>query len=396
MPPVTRHPFPRSLALPLALAALAALTLPASASQINTGGATGAYEVSFCPVLAQQLKLAQFDYVCKTSAGTRENMERVLANPRQLGYGQLDVFALESRQMNAEASLTLVRQDDVRECVFAVTRNKDISNWGELAANAGRLRFILPPAGSGSAGTFQFLRGIDADGLGKAKSVTNAQSTEDAIREALSADDTVSLFVQFADPDSEHFALVGKLGGHIVPVIDRTILRQEAAGKKIYFAQETQVENAQWVKSGRKVVTACTPLVVFTGAPDRVQGEQARKDHEDMIRTIAALKSGSLLPEASLFQRLVKRTKEISAASSEKLMEATEDAREKAKPYTDKALETAKEASEQAKQAAERASEAAKPYYEKSKEAAQKAYDDALKAAKELMDKSKSDPPKKN
>ncbi len=394
MPPATRRPVARSLALLLAAAALAALALPAGASQINTGGSGGAYDASFCPVLAQQLKLAQFDYACKTSAGTRENMERVLSNPRQLGYGQLDVFALESRQMKAESALTLVRQDDVRECVFAVTRNKDVSNYGELAANAAKLRFILPPAASGSAGTFQFLRGIDADGLGKAKSVTNAASTEDAIREALSADDTVSLFVQFADPDAEQFVQVGKLGGHIVPVIDRTILRQEVAGKKIYFAQETQVEDAQWTKSGKKVVTACTPLVVFTGAPERVQGEQARRDHEDLIRTVSALKSGSLLPEESLFQKLVKRTKELSATSTEKVLEATEQAREKAKPYTEKAMDTAKEASEQAKQAAERASEAAKPYYEKSKEAAQKAYEDALRMAKELMDKPKPDAPK--
>ena len=157
--------------------------------------------------------------------------------------------------------------------------------------------------------------------------------------------------MQFADPDAEQFVQVGKLGGHIVPVIDRTILRQEVAGKKIYFAQETQVEDAQWTKSGKKVVTACTPLVVFTGAPDRVAGEQARKDHEDLIRTVAALKSGSLLPEESLFQKLVKRTKELSATSTEKVLEATEQAREKAKPYTEKAMETAKEASEQAKQA---------------------------------------------
>ena len=313
----------RSLSLPIALAAAAcaAIAAPADASQINTGGENGAYQANFCPVLSQQLKLAQFDYRCTPSAGTRENIERVRANPRQLGYGQLDVFALDSRKLGAETPLTVVRQDDVRECVFAVTRNKDISNYGELAANAGKLRFILPPANSGSAGTFDFLRTIDADGLGRAKVVTNAQSAEAAIREALSADDTVSLFVQFADPDSEHFALVGKLGGHFVPVIDRTILRQEIAGKKIYFAQETQVEDAQWTKAGRKVVTACTPLVVFTGSPERVQGEQARKDQEDLIRTITALKSGSLLPEESLFQRMLKRTKEISAASTEKLLE---------------------------------------------------------------------------
>jgi hypothetical protein len=207
----------------------------------------------------------------------------------------------------------------------------------------------------------------------------------------------VSLLVEFADPDSARFELVRKLGGHVVPVIDRTILRQEIAGKKIYFAQETQVENAQWVKSGRKIVTACTPLVVFTGAPERVQGEQARKDHADLVRTVADLKSGALLPEETLFQRLLKRTKELSASGTEKMLEATEQAREKAKPYTDKALDTAKEASDQAKQAADRAAEAAKPYYDKSKEAAQKAYDDALRIAKELMDKSKQqDTPKKN
>jgi hypothetical protein len=385
------------LALAATLAAAPALFAgPAGANQINTGGAGGAYDASFCPALAGQLKQAQFDYRCAPSSGTRENMERVLANPRQLGYGQLDVFVLESRALKAETALTIARQDDVRECVFAVTRNKDVTNFGQLAAYADKLRFILPPAGSGSAGTFQFLRGIDTDGLGKAKSVTNAASTEDAIREALSADDTVSVFVQFADPDNERFALVRKLGGHLVPVIDRTILRQEVGGKKVYFAQETQVENAQWIKSARKLVTACTPLVLFTGAPDRVQGEQARKDHEDLIRTVSDLKPGSLLPQESLFQKIVKRTKELSAVSTEKVLEATEQAREKAKPYTDKAAEAAKETLEQAKQATERATEAAKPYLEKSKEAAQKAYEDALKAAKDLMDKSKSEPPKKN
>ena len=388
-----------SLAASVSVAALALLLTPAGApaSQINTGGAAGAYYGSFCPPLSSQLKLAQLDYKCVPSSGTRENMERVAANPRQLGYAQLDVFVLENRQMKPDNAFTVVRQDDVRECLFAVTRNKQISNWGELAGQAVNLRIILPPATSGSAGTFQFLRSIDADGIGRVKSATNAASTEDAIRQALSADDTVSLFVQFADPDSERFEMVRKLGGHLVPVIDRNILRQEVGGKKIYFAQETQVENSGWIKSGRKVVTACTPLVVFTGNPDRVSGEQAKKDHEDMIRTVNAIGSGSLLPEESILSKALKRTKELSAVSTEKVLELTDEAREKAKPYTDKAKEAAEETAKQAKQAAERATDAAKPYIDKTKEAAQKAYDDALKAAKDLIDKSKPEnAPKKN
>lgn len=377
------------------VAGLYAQAEAAHATQINTGGEAGAYHASFCPALAGQLKLAQFDYRCVPSAGTRENMDRVAADPRQLGYGQLDVFALEGRQMKAENTFSIVRQDDVRECVFAVTRNKQVSNWGELSVNAGNLRFILPPATSGSAGTFNFLRAIDADGLGKAKMATHAGSTEDAIRQALSADDTATLFVEFPDPESKRFELVRELGGHFVPVIDRTILRQEIGGTKIYYPQETETEGAGWVQSARKLVTACTPLVVFTGHPDRVQAETARKDQADLIRTITAMKRDVLLPPESFLERALKRTKELSAVSTERALELTDQAREKAKPYTEKAMEKAKEIGEQAKQAAERAGEAAKPYVEKTKEAAQKAYDEALRIGKDLMDKAKPDPAQK-
>ncbi|MBX9588425.1 MAG: hypothetical protein K2X43_03915 [Hyphomonadaceae bacterium] len=388
--------FTRSVALSLiTVAGSQAYAAMAQATQINTGGEAGAYHASFCPALAGQLKLAQFDYRCVPSAGTRENIDRITANPRQLGFGQLDVFALESRLLKAEGSLTLVRQDDVRECVFAVTRNKQISNWGELSVNAGSLRYILPPATSGSAGTFQFLRTIDAEGLGRSKAVTHAPSTEDAIRQALSAEDTASLFVEFPDPESKHFELVRKLGGHLVPVIDRTILRQEIGGTKIYYPQETEIESAGWIQSARKLATACTPLVVFTGAADRVHDETARKDHADLIRTVAAMKRDSLLPQESFLDRALKRTKELSAISTERALELTDQAREKAKPYTDKAVEKAKEIGEQAKQAAERAGEAAKPYVEKTKEAAQKAYDEALRLGKDLIDKAKPDPAQK-
>jgi len=386
-----------ALAIVLVAPAVVALSLggtPAGADRINTGAADGPYQKHFCGVLAQQLKLAQFDFACAPSAGTRETVERVLADPHQLGYAQLDAFAFLTKELKAEAAFSIVRHDDVRQCLYAVTRNPQLTNWGEVSANAQRLRVVLPAADSDSASSFQLLRAIDPGGIGKAPEVRHAASIESAIREGLSAEDTVSLFVQFPDPDSERFALIQELGGHVVPVIDRAILRQEALGKKIYFAQETQVENPQWIKSARRIVTACTPVLVFTGSADRVAGDKARKDHEDLIRTIGALNAGALLPEESLFSKLLKRSKELTATSTEKLLQATEQAREKARPYTDKAMEAAREGAEQAKGAAERASDAAKPYVDKSKEAAQKAYDDAMKMAKELIEKKPQSPPK--
>jgi len=376
-------------AVSAAAVALAFLRVGARAGEIHSGVAAGVAHANLCPVLSAQLKLAQFDYRCAASAGARENIERVLAEPRQLGYAPLDALLEVSRQLKAEGAFAILRQDDVRECLFAVTRNPEISGYGELAANACRLRFILPPATSASAASFAFLSAIDAEGLARAKSIAYAETREAALRESLSADDTVSLLVSF--PASANFAIARELGGHVVPVINRSILRQQVGDRKIYFAQEVEIEGAEWITPAKTLITACTPLVVFTGTPERVADAAGRKDHEDLIRTIGALDRSALLPKASLVEALLKHSKELSADSAEKVLALGEQARAKAKPYTQKALETAKEATDQARQAAGRAAEAAKPYVDKGKEVAQKAYDDALRLAKELIEKSPSE-----
>ncbi len=340
-----------------------ALLVPAgiaTANQINTGGAEGAYHTTFCPALESQLAKSKFEHKCTTSEGTFDNMSRIAADPRQIGYGQLDIFALEAPALGGAKTFTRLRGDDVRECVFAVTRNREITNYGDIAVNAPRLRFIMPPKTSGSAGTFRFLQQADTDGVAKAKSVENATNTDEAIKLALSADDTVTFFVQFPDPDNARFKSIQEQGGHIVPVLDRLILRQQVDGQKVYFAQETQVLNAKWMKSGQKVVTACTPLVLFTGTPDRVTSDKARQDHKDMIATVQALKVDALMPREGLFSKVWRRTRELTGQSVEKLVQMSETAREKAQPMMERAKELGGEAMEKAREAAEKAKEAAK------------------------------------
>jgi hypothetical protein len=384
-----------SWAMGAALAAVLLDATAASAHRINTGGADAPYHAHFCPVLAQHLKLAQFEVSCSVSGGARETIERVVADPRQLAYALFDQFAHLSLELEATSALTIVRHDDVRQCLYAVTRNRQVTTWAELAGNARRLRFILPPVRSDSSGSFSVLRALDPNGLGRAAEVRHTDSIDRAIREALSAEDTVSLFVQLPDPGSERFALIQDLGGHVVPVVDRTILRQEAGGRKIYFAEETEVENPSWIKRARKVVTACTPVLLFTGSPGNVAQQDARKDHEDLIRTIAALEVSALMPPQSRMGKLWQRTKELSASGTETVLEAGQRAREEAKPYTDKAMEAANESIEQARAAAARAGEAAKPYVDKSKAAAAKAYQDARRMANDLMQTKPESPPPK-
>ena len=128
------------------------------------------------------------------------------------------------------------------------------------------------------------------------------------------------------------------------PVIDRTILGQTVGGVPVYFAQETQVANAGWLSSGSKVVTACTPLVVFTGQGEGISNDAARKMHTKMEKVVAGLRGEELLPKASLFARVLKRTRELTSTGAEKFVSISEAAREKAAPLFEKAREAARQA----------------------------------------------------
>ncbi len=333
----------------LAVSTAAATSAVAADVRIHTGDESGAYHGSFCPVLKKKLEKDGVTAECVPSAGTANNMARISDGPRDLGYGQLDVLALEGKNHGGSQNFHRIRSDDVRECLFAVAKNKDLSNFGEVAVRAPDLRFILPPENSGSAGTFRYLQAIDPYGLGQGPNVIHAANTDEAIKLALENDDTVALFVQFPDPDNARFKLIQKLGGHIVPVIDRNILQQRLEDRQIYYAQETEVANAGWLASGTKVVTACTPLVLFTGATDMLPNKEDRDQHDYLIDLISRYPGDQMLPEKSLFAKVLRRTRELSSVSAAKFVEFSESAREKAAPLLEKAKEAAAKAVESAK-----------------------------------------------
>ena len=364
----------------------------ASAGQINTAETGGAYQDTFCPPVAGALKNAKFDYKCTPSGGTRENIQRVTGAPSDLGFAQYDVFALERSMRGGKDPFTVIRSDIVRECVFMVTKNDKITNFGEVAALASGLRFILPPAKSGSTGTFEFLQQIDPDGLGQATDVVHVSSVEDAIQGAMSANDTVALFVQFPDPNNARFKRIKELKGRVIPVIDRNILRQQIGGEKIYFAQETDIGAGSWLKSGDNPVTACTPMVLFTGNNENVAAGDARANHADMVTTLKAAKALDLQPKQSLFKKVLAKAKALSAKSVEKTLAATERAREASKPMMDKArdmgekaMDKARPALDRAKDATARAIEKAKPMLDTAKQKAA----DAVEKAKPMIDAAK-------
>lgn len=351
----------------------AVLASPLQATQINTSEETEAYHQKFCPNLRKVLAKQQFQYECQPSQTMQQSAERVEKNPSQLAYAHFDTFALENSKRGATEAFHTIRKDLGRACLFLVTKNKELSNFGQVAAQAKDLRFILPPEGSSHVSTFEYLKQVDVAGLGQAKQIVYSDSLDNAIDDVLLSNDplAITMFVQYPDPDHPRFKTITKNGGQFIPVIDRNILRQDISGEKIYFAEETEIANANWTTQGVKLITSCTPIVLFTGKTKAINGENAQQDHKDLIRTLTEVSRDQLLPQENFLTKLWKQTKSLSATSIEQLVKASEDARKAAEPALKKTEELSKEALEASKQA-----------LEKSKEIGQQAYD----RAKDLTD----------
>ncbi len=379
----------KPFALPLILTAM---STPALALDIFTGEPKGAYFNDFCPPIKEAGVSNQLEFNCQSSNGTLDNIDRVAKTPSAFGLAQYDLFASIFGSANKADLYTPVRDDIGKECLFLVTKNKLMRNYGDVASSAPYLNFILPPANSGHTGSFRFLQSIDADGLGKATKITNAVSTEDAITATLADPDAVTMLVQFPNPDSPLYKLVTANGGKFIPLISKNILAQTQGGRKIYTAEETQVTNPKWNESGQKLVTACTPIILFTGKTDAITDETVKTDHQKAITTLTAMEADDLRPKKDWFSSIWNGTKAASAKTVETMIETSEKAKEQSSPYikkakevTEDAIEAAKPAYEKAKEKTKEALEAAKPTYEKAKEKTK----EAMEAAKPTIEKAK-------
>lgn len=350
----------------------------AFAFQINTADKSSAYHKKFCPPLKKALKKAQFKYNCIATDGSFNNIKLVGEDARQLGYAQLDLFALEKTMQGGKKLFHTLRDDIAKVCLFMVSKDKNIKSYGQVAADPDKYKFVLPPLKSNHVGTFQYLQQIDPKGLGTAKNISHVKNTDEAIEKVLSSsdDNLITMFVQFPDANDQRFKNIVEKNGQFIPVIDRNILRQDINGEKIYFAEDTQIANPKWVKKGESLVTSCTPIVLFTGISKLVKDKTEQKDHTDLIKTVEALPLNELQPKKGFLSAIWNKTKSISATSVETMVKASDQARQAAKPMVHKAREIGGQAID-----------ASKPYINKAAEVGSKAMDKAGELAEQAKHK---------
>jgi hypothetical protein len=274
-----------SLVLALAITA----GTPAMAQQIHAGSASGSYTNDFCPQVQKTLASQYFEHQCATSEGTGDNVEKVLANPKDVALGQFDILA--ARATENPDKLAIVNANLGLECLYAVTKDASINRLKGLSP---RMPVALPSEKSGSTATFKFLQSLDP-GLAELRNVKYYGGAMDAVQAVINGDAALAFFVQLPNTKNAVFQAINDAKLNFVPVINREILRHEVSGYKVYEPQEVVVTPAGLLASlvGKKPVTidtTCTPVMLFTGNPNLFpEGSNDRKDQEDVVKLLGSV-----------------------------------------------------------------------------------------------------------
>lgn len=302
---------------------------------INTGGPAGAYHSTFCPPIPNVLANAYFQgYQCTPSAGTVDNIARVLSNPTSIGFAQLDVYASEAASKPDEFKrLQVIRTDIACEGLWMITKNPDL-NFGTILGLSRRIQFILPAPTSGSTASFNYLRTIDPDGLGRVpdSNITHVRDATEVIKRINASNQgEVGFFVQFADPRNSNIQLIVENKLRIIPVISREIIRAKVGEQNVYNAETFTLANGKLFGIGGSPImatTACTPVALFTGAPGAFSNRNHQDDAQDMIQRLQQINRAQLMPKDSFIQNILTSATRLSQDAVNQAIAGVESVRQ--------------------------------------------------------------------
>jgi len=313
-----------------AIVATAILTVNAVAQTqqikpIYTASEAGAYHSSFCPPIPTALESAGFrGYTCTPSGGTPDNIAKVVANPRALGFAQLDVLGRWALDNIEAAKKLVVIRTLACEGLWLVSQNKNMSaaTFGQIVGGARRLQFAV--ADGGSRASFEFLQKIDPDGLGRASNVRIVENATASIQSVASGSADVGFFVQFVEPSNANIQLLHERKLRVVPAVNHELIAATVAGAPVYQVQSFNLSG------GNRLTATCTPAVIITGAPESIADPDDANDQRALFNRIKAAPDSAFLPKDGRLARLVSGTRSIPTSALKEMLAAYDVAKKRA------------------------------------------------------------------
>lgn len=283
-------------------AATLALAAPAFADDavIMTGGAKGDYFLYFAPPVQKLLMRAWIDAPIRESKGTPDSMDFVLDHQTSYLIAQGNVYAEMAKDSKYAGKFKELTAAVGNEVVLAIVNQRTFErskgSFTAIADHATAVRFALPPIGSGPRFTFEQLKRLDPNGLGKARNTDEFKSLDEAIEAVGRGEDDATLIVQFANPDNARFKRVNKLGLHFIGVVLSAMKALTLPSGAQAFSLCPDVD----VGAKEPVSTACSPILALTGAAN---------DNADLDKVFANVSPADFTPVESGFAAFWKKAK---------------------------------------------------------------------------------------
>lgn len=271
---------------------------------LMTGGKAGDYYRFFAPPIVKVLEKAWVDATIAESKGTPESMDYILTNQKSYMLGQGNVVAAKLKDPKYEGKLRILPTSGLgNEAILAVMNDKTFirssGSWGVVASHAKQVRFVTASERSGPGDTFKQLQALDPNGLGKAD-VRFMPSMDEAIKAVIDGTADVALMVQFGNPENPRFQTINTAKLHFVPVINGSMKGIDIPGVGPAYTLCEGVE----VAKGVALNTACTPILVLTGATN---------DNPDLDKAFKSVTPTDFMPRDVGFAALWKKTRTLGA-----------------------------------------------------------------------------------
>lgn len=296
-----------------------------SAKVIKTGGEKGAYHTQFAPPLMPKLRQAQFSgyalAACEPNkpCGSPANIEFVAENPASVGFAQLDVFSkMVAEKPELGQRLTIAKQFAC-ESIVMFTKNPSIENYGDVLGLARRLPFVI--AGGGAQVTWENMRRLDPDGIGRARNVEFAADGAAVVRAISGNEDAVGMIVQFADPSSPNMKAIADAKLRGIGVSSRELARARVGDTKVYEVRQVDIGTT------KNVPATCTPVALITGRPDVFSNKDDADDQRDLLALLQKTPESDLLPKEGALASFLKTLRSMSADTIEAINEKIEQAK---------------------------------------------------------------------
>ncbi len=229
--------------------------------KIGAGSTAGEYYNTIIPAISAALKEHGYSAVPETSAGSQDNIDKVMTGTLRAALTQLDVAALNiTAEKDPEEKLVLIGKIAPEALFCAAKKGGNIVSYADLTDEQEKpLKISVGQEKGGTASTFRYLMQLDPELKPAHIALAHKENTKMELNRLLSGRRDLVCFVMMPNPDNELIQKVVENEELMFIEIDKPAFTKAKIGNThIYDIMEVPISKGILGLKTKKVKTVVT------------------------------------------------------------------------------------------------------------------------------------------